>query len=234
MKKYQKELKKYNEKLTKDLEKIQIVSDKDLKLLDRNMSVIKHSMRYAQIFRTDTEARVSILNDSRHPTPDSKYWQSIREMKVHADQLFYLNFDYKEKIIDLDELMSKLKKNKYNNKFDKLRDENKLERINYELIQMSLTAKDRIREIDMWSTIIKELKPNMEYSNQDVNEHQLFSYLQKFSKLLVHATDEERKDLGGLLYTTLKTIEERGLKNKFLKGLDKKTLSFLEQNKLLK
>ena len=32
-----------------------------------------------QIFRTETEMRVSVLNDGKHPTQASKYWQSVRE-----------------------------------------------------------------------------------------------------------------------------------------------------------
>ena len=32
-----------------------------------------------QIFRTETEMRISVLNDAKHPTNASKYWQSVRE-----------------------------------------------------------------------------------------------------------------------------------------------------------
>ena len=31
-----------------------------------------------QIFRTETEMRISVLNDCKHPTAASKYWQSVR------------------------------------------------------------------------------------------------------------------------------------------------------------
>ena len=32
-----------------------------------------------QIFRTETGMRISVLNDAKHPTKASKYWQSVRE-----------------------------------------------------------------------------------------------------------------------------------------------------------
>ena len=38
-----------------------------------------------QIFRTETEMRISVLNDAKHPTPASKYWQSVREMSSMFD-----------------------------------------------------------------------------------------------------------------------------------------------------
>jgi hypothetical protein len=34
--------------------------------------------RKKQIFRTETEMRISVLNDAKHPTNASKYWQSVR------------------------------------------------------------------------------------------------------------------------------------------------------------
>jgi hypothetical protein len=46
-----------------------------------------------QIFRTETEMRVSVLNDAKHPTPASKYWQSVREMSAHFDAMMNLSFD---------------------------------------------------------------------------------------------------------------------------------------------
>ena len=55
----------------------------------------------SQVFRTDTEARMSVLNDIKFPTPASKYYQSLREMNVHQDQLVYLLYDYEDKKQDL-------------------------------------------------------------------------------------------------------------------------------------
>jgi hypothetical protein len=167
-------LNNYNTQLTKDLGSTSILSKDDLEKLDKNMNNIQHSLKNAQIFRTDTEARISVLNDLKFPTADSKYWQSIREQKVQANELFYLNFDYKEKVIDKEEIEYNLKE-EYESKFKKKRDKIKLEKLNYELLQMELTAKDRIREVDMWSNITTELEPNLKYSKDNCDEHQLLS-----------------------------------------------------------
>ena len=35
-----------------------------------------------QMFRTETEARFSVLQDNRYPTKASKYWQCVREQSV--------------------------------------------------------------------------------------------------------------------------------------------------------
>ena len=43
--------------------------------------------RKKQIFRTETEMRISVLNDAKHPTNASKYWQSVREQDAMFDAL---------------------------------------------------------------------------------------------------------------------------------------------------
>ena len=49
--------------------------------------------RKKQIFRTETEMRISVLNDAKHPTNASKYWQSVREQGAMFDALMGLTFD---------------------------------------------------------------------------------------------------------------------------------------------
>ena len=48
-----------------------------------------------QIFRTETEARISVLQDGKHPTPACKYWQCVREQNVFLESLMSLSFDYR-------------------------------------------------------------------------------------------------------------------------------------------
>ena len=38
-----------------------------------------------QIFRTETEARISVLQDMKYPTKAAKYWQCVREQNVFLD-----------------------------------------------------------------------------------------------------------------------------------------------------
>ena len=48
-----------------------------------------------QMFRTETEARFSVLQDNRYPTKASKYWQCVREQSSYLDNLMTLSFDYR-------------------------------------------------------------------------------------------------------------------------------------------
>ena len=48
-----------------------------------------------QMFRTETEARFSVLQDNRYPTRGAKYWQCVREQSSYLDNLMALSFDYR-------------------------------------------------------------------------------------------------------------------------------------------
>ena len=48
------------------------------------------SIAKKQMWRTDTEARFSVLNDAKHPTNASKYWQAVKEQSVFAEQFTLL------------------------------------------------------------------------------------------------------------------------------------------------
>jgi len=66
-----------------------------------------------QIFRTETEMRISVLNDAVHPTPASKYWQSVREMGAHFDALMGLTFHLRRNELKRLQLEKELKKADY-------------------------------------------------------------------------------------------------------------------------
>ena len=46
-----------------------------------------------QVFRTETEMRMSVLQDAKYPTKASKYWQCVREQNVFLENLMSLSFD---------------------------------------------------------------------------------------------------------------------------------------------
>ena len=46
------------------------------------------------MFRTEVEMRFSVLDDGRHPTRGSKYWQSVKEQNSHMLGLMNNSFDY--------------------------------------------------------------------------------------------------------------------------------------------
>jgi hypothetical protein len=61
-----------------------------------------------QIFRTETEMKVAVLDDGRYPTRASKYWQCVREQNVFLENLMSLSFDYRRNEAKIKQLEKKL------------------------------------------------------------------------------------------------------------------------------
>lgn len=129
-----------------------------------------------QIFRTETEMRISVLNDGKHPTSASKYWQSVREQSAHFDAMMGLSFDLRRNEINRMKLERKLQKS-----IDEGKDLKELElRVDldqnlYQRANMEQVAKDRVREIATWSKLKNELDDGT-FDTQNVNTHQASSY----------------------------------------------------------
>ena len=129
-----------------------------------------------QIFRTETEMRISVLNDGKHPTQASKYWQSVREQNAMFEALMGLSFDLRRNQIKRMKLERKLEA--AINSGDDLKqielqidlDENLYGRAN-----MEQTAHDRVRELNTWSKIKAELEDGS-FDSKNVNSHQAESY----------------------------------------------------------
>jgi hypothetical protein len=126
-----------------------------------------------QMFRTETEARFSVLQDNRYPTRGAKYWQCVREQSSYLDNLMTLSFDYRR---------SEAKIKYLEKKIDNETDEYKLTKYKIDLDEarfgkasMEKTAKHRMREIKMWSKLKLEFNDGS-FNDKDVNEHQLESY----------------------------------------------------------
>lgn len=129
-----------------------------------------------QIFRTETEMRVSVLNDANHPTPASKYWQSVREMSAHFDELMNLSFNLRREQVKREKL--ELKMQKAVDKGDVLKQKElqiDLDSNAYNVTCMQQVAQDRIREIRTWSKIKAELNDGT-FDDQNVNTHQAESF----------------------------------------------------------
>jgi hypothetical protein len=126
-----------------------------------------------QVFRTETEMRMSVLQDAKYPTKASKYWQCVREQNVFLENLMSLSFDARRNEVKIKRLQEKLlteedplKKELYQIDID--------EKI-YSVANMQLVARDRMREIKLWSTLKKEFNDGS-FDDKDVNTHQLDSY----------------------------------------------------------
>jgi len=126
-----------------------------------------------QIFRTETEMRFSVLNDMKYPTKAAKYWQCVREQNVYLENLMSLSFDYRRTEVKLKRLQQKLAEETDELKKELIQID--IDEKTYAKANMQLTAKDRMREIRLWSKLKKEVDDGT-FDKQDVNQHQLESY----------------------------------------------------------
>jgi len=126
-----------------------------------------------QVFRTETEMRFSVLNDMKYPTKAAKYWQCVREQNVYLENLMSLSFDYRRTEVKLKRLQQKLEEEKDPLKKELIQID--IDEKIYSKANMELTAKDRMREIKLWSQLKKEIDDGS-FDKQNVNTHQLESY----------------------------------------------------------
>ena len=126
-----------------------------------------------QVFRTETEMRMSVLQDAKYPTKASKYWQCVREQNVFLENLMTLSFDARRNEVKLKRLKQKLETEKDLIKQELLQID--IDEKTYSVANMQLVARDRMREIKLWSVLKKEFNDGS-FDTKDVNRHQLDSY----------------------------------------------------------
>jgi hypothetical protein len=156
-----------------------ILSTEDVKEFKNMVGEFRDTWTKKQIFRTETEARISVLQDMKYPTKASKYWQCVREQNVFLENLMGLSFDYRRNDVKIKRLEKKIQE-----EGDDLKKELwqiDLDEKRYSKASMELTAKDRMRELKMWSKLKVEFNDGT-FDTGDVNQHQLESY----NKIMQH------------------------------------------------
>jgi len=136
-------------------------------------SELRDTWTKKQVFRTETEMRISVLQDAKYPTKASKYWQCVREQNVFLENLMTLSFDARRNEVKLKRLKQKLETEKDPIKLELLQID--IDEKTYSVANMQLVARDRMREIKLWSTLKKEFNDGS-FDTKDVNRHQLDSY----------------------------------------------------------
>ena len=126
-----------------------------------------------QVFRTETEMRMSVLQDAKFPTKASKYWQCVREQNTFLENLMSLSFIARRNEVKLKRLKQKIEKEEDPIKRELLQID--IDEKTYLVAGMQLVARDRMREIKLWSTLKKEFNDGT-FDTKDVNRHQLDSY----------------------------------------------------------
>ena len=136
-------------------------------------SELRDTWTKKQVFRTETEMRMSVLQDAKYPTKASKYWQCVREQNVFLENLMSLSFDARRNEVKLKKLKQKLETEKDPIKRELCQID--IDEKTYSVANMQLVARDRMREIKLWSTLKKEFDDGS-FNTKDVNRHQLDSY----------------------------------------------------------
>ena len=130
---------------------------------------LQDTIQKVQKFRTETEMRASILNDAKHPTPASKYWQCVREQNMMYEQLRIQSYEYRRREAKILGMKDKIKKSK--DKYEKMELQVDMEEMEWSLENIKYSANDRVREIKLWSKIKAELDDGS-FNTEDVNVHQ--------------------------------------------------------------
>ena len=150
-----------------------LLSQEDLSSFKGMVDELRDTWTKKQMFRTETEARFSVLQDNRYPTKASKYWQCVREQSSYLDNLMHLSFDYRRNEAKIKWLEKKLDKEEDEYKATKYQID--LDEARFGKASMEKVAKHRMREIKMWSKLKKEFNDGS-FNDKDVNQHQLESY----------------------------------------------------------
>ena len=150
-----------------------LLDPNDVKEFKEMTSELRDTWTKKQVFRTETEMRMSVLQDAKYPTKASKYWQCVREQNVFLENLMSLSFDARRNEVKLKKLKQKLETEEDPLKRELLQID--IDEKTYSVANMQLVARDRMREIKLWSTLKKEFNDGS-FDDKDVNRHQLDSY----------------------------------------------------------
>jgi hypothetical protein len=203
-----------------------ILHQEDFDFLATVSEELKDTLTKRQIFRTETEMEISVLNDIKHPTNASKYWQAVREQAVMFENLVSAGFEYRRNENRLKRLTAKM--TTLTDQFDIEENQIDIDECVFKRVNMESTAKDRIREIRLWSQIKKDLD-NGSFDTKDVNTHQLVSYAQRFILQASNAPRDmpvaEANNLKGQLLSSIKELEQRGILDQVLSTLPQNVLN---------
>ena len=152
-----------------------LLDPNDLNSFKGMVEELRDTWTKKQIFRTETEMKVAVLDDGRYPTRASKYWQCVREQNVFLENLMSLSFDYRRNEAKIKQLQKKLETetDEYKRELYQIDLDEKI----YGKANMELVARDRLREIKLWSKFKAEYDDGS-FDTKNVNTHQFESLAQ--------------------------------------------------------
>ena len=150
-----------------------LLDPEEVKIFKGLTEELRDTWTKKQMFRTETEMQFSVLNDAKYPTKAAKYWQCVREQNVFLENLMNLSFEYRRTEVKIKRLQEKLDKEEDPLKKELLQID--IDEKTYGKASMQLVARDRMREIKLWSKF-KNKFDDGSFDTKDVNTHQLHSY----------------------------------------------------------
>jgi hypothetical protein len=179
-----------------------ILSEIDIKSLSDIADELKETFIKVQVFRTRTEMEVSVLNETKFPTPAAKYWQAVREQNVMFQELVMLSYEYRKNMMEIKIVERDIAKE--DDLLEKELLQIELERKRFIAKNQERTASARIAEIREWSDIKQREAAQMTSSElADVDNHQLISYTKRWINQAIlmgnNGSPAERQNLLGQL-----------------------------------
>ena len=189
----------------------EVLDTNDFKALTELKDELKDTWHKKQVFRTETEMRMSVLQDAKYPTKAAKYWQCVREQNVFFENLMTLSFDYRKNEVEIKKLKKKIEEEQ--DELEREMHEIELEEKLYGRANMELVAKDRMREVSQWSQLKAEYDDGS-FDTKNVNTHQAESYklmlTNKVKTLTPGSSQPEVFNVVGQLHT-LERLEKDGV-----------------------
>lgn len=176
----------------------ELVRPEDFKFLTEHVEQYEKRFRTRAIFRSRTEMVAGVLNDSEHPTVDSKYWQAIGEQNVHLTELINLSYEAKKleadndlRAAEIEELEDSISKSANPIEVKKLqaqlkRKQVELAQAQFGMTQQQKTAQERLREVKQWDEIIEQLEPHLEFGSEDFQLHHPKRYRLRYQGRMKH------------------------------------------------
>ena len=150
-----------------------LLEPEDVSAFQEMTGELRDTWTKKQMFRTQTEMEFSVLNDAKYPTNAAKYWQCVREQNVFLENLMSLSFEYRRNEVKIKRLEKKIAEETDELKIELAQID--LDEKRYGKASMQLTARDRMREIKLWS-MYKKKYDDGSFDTKNVNTHQLESY----------------------------------------------------------
>ena len=205
------DIKKYTKLGVTKIRDGDILEKDDMKSVSKLTNELQRCFEVKQMWRTETEMRYSVLNDTAFPTPASKYWQCIREQNTFWEQLVELSCNYQKTQGELDLLEIEFDEIKGNNKKSnaqrKIKDA-EIKQKQFGLMNMRLQGHDRVREIKLWEILKKEQLKLGDFDINDVNKHQFESYTKRWEKEMQIGAQMNQPDLFRHSKANLETMKK--------------------------